>query len=228
VADSLRPHELYSPQNSPGQNTIEGNLSLLQGIFSTQGSNPGLPHCRWILYQLSHREAQTTVIAQNNSHTKACVGVACAELLQSLWMAFSAALQVHPISIDARPAGTAQRGSSHIWVGCMPQKQRAPVLPEQGMVGGRWWLWGVLHHSKTQKLLQGRGNLQGAGVSKMQSGVKRVTSIGNNDWQWSYLHIGREQILTYTSVLIIYQEKRKEDKIDKQFLQGEVLEIYHP
>lgn len=94
--------------------------------------------------------------------------------------------------------------------------------------GGRWWLWGVLHHSKTQKLLQGRGNLQGAGVSKMQSGVKRVTSIGNNDWQWSYLHIGREQILTYTSVLIIYQEKRKEDKIDKQFLQGEVLEIYHP
>ena len=30
-------------------------LSLLQGIFSTQGSNPGLPHCRQILYQLSHR-----------------------------------------------------------------------------------------------------------------------------------------------------------------------------
>ena len=29
-------------------------LSLLQRIFPTQGSNPGLPHCRWILYQLSH------------------------------------------------------------------------------------------------------------------------------------------------------------------------------
>ena len=29
--------------------------SLLQGICPTQGSNPGLPHCRWILYQLSHR-----------------------------------------------------------------------------------------------------------------------------------------------------------------------------
>lgn len=63
------------------------------------------------------------------------------------------------------------------------------------------------------KLLQGRGNLQGAGVSKMQSGVKRVISIGNGDWQWSYLHIGSEQILTYTSMIIIYQEKRKEDKI---------------
>ena len=41
--------------NSPGQNTGVGSLSLLQGIFPTQGSNPGLPHCRWILYQLSHK-----------------------------------------------------------------------------------------------------------------------------------------------------------------------------
>ena len=42
-----------SPWNSPGQNTGVGSLSLLQGIFPTQGSNPGLPHCRQILYQLS-------------------------------------------------------------------------------------------------------------------------------------------------------------------------------
>ena len=46
---------LYSPWNSPGQNTEKGSLSLLQGIFPTQGSNPGLLHCRWILYQLSHK-----------------------------------------------------------------------------------------------------------------------------------------------------------------------------
>ena len=39
--------------NSPGQNTGVGSLSLLQGIFPTQGSNPGLLHCRQILYQLS-------------------------------------------------------------------------------------------------------------------------------------------------------------------------------
>ena len=44
----------YSPWDSPGQNTGMGSLSLLQGIFPTQGSNPGLPHCRQILYQLSH------------------------------------------------------------------------------------------------------------------------------------------------------------------------------
>ena len=54
MSDSLRPHGLYSPRDSPGQNTGVGSLSLLQGIFPTQGSNLGLPHCRRILYQLSH------------------------------------------------------------------------------------------------------------------------------------------------------------------------------
>ena len=54
VSDSLWLDELHSPWNSPGQNTGVGSLSLLQGIFPTQGSNPGLPHCRWILYQLSY------------------------------------------------------------------------------------------------------------------------------------------------------------------------------
>ena len=55
VSDSLWPHRLYSPWNSPGQNTGVGSLSLLKGIFPTQGLNPGLSHCRWILYQLSHK-----------------------------------------------------------------------------------------------------------------------------------------------------------------------------
>ena len=51
-------HGLYSPWNYLGQNTGVDSLSLLQGIFLTQGSNPSLLHCRWILYQLSHKEAQ--------------------------------------------------------------------------------------------------------------------------------------------------------------------------
>jgi len=55
VSDSLWPHGLYSPQNSPGQNTRVGSLSLLQRIFLTQQSNQGLLHCRQILYQLSHQ-----------------------------------------------------------------------------------------------------------------------------------------------------------------------------
>ena len=40
---------------SPGKNTGVNCHALLQGIFPTQGSNPGFPHCRWILYQLSHQ-----------------------------------------------------------------------------------------------------------------------------------------------------------------------------
>ena len=55
VSDSLWPHGLYSPWNSPGQNTGVGSLSLLQRIFPTQGLNPGLLHCRQILYQVSHK-----------------------------------------------------------------------------------------------------------------------------------------------------------------------------
>ena len=52
---SLLPHGLSSPWNSLGQNTGVGSLSLLQEMFPTQGSNPGLPHCRHTLYQLSHK-----------------------------------------------------------------------------------------------------------------------------------------------------------------------------
>ena len=55
MSNSLWPHELYSPWNSPGQNARVGSYSLLQGIFPTQGSNPGLPHCWRILYQLNHK-----------------------------------------------------------------------------------------------------------------------------------------------------------------------------
>ena len=43
------------PTPSPSQDTGVRSLSLLQGLFPTQGSNPGFPHCRQILYQLSHK-----------------------------------------------------------------------------------------------------------------------------------------------------------------------------
>ena len=61
MSASLQSHGLYSPWNSPGQNTRMGNLSLLQRIFPTQGSNPGLPQCRQILYQLSHKGSPRTL-----------------------------------------------------------------------------------------------------------------------------------------------------------------------
>ena len=53
MSDSLRPQRLYSSWNSPDQNAEVGSLSVLQGIFPTQGSNPGLPHCRWILSNIN-------------------------------------------------------------------------------------------------------------------------------------------------------------------------------
>ena len=66
VSNSLRPHGLYSPWNSPGQNTGVDSRSLLQGIFPTQGSNPGLPHYRRNLHIWSNffpgRGAWTKII----------------------------------------------------------------------------------------------------------------------------------------------------------------------
>ena len=55
MSSGLQPYGQYSPWDSPGQNTRVHSLSLLQGIFPTQGLNPSLPHCGQILYQLSHK-----------------------------------------------------------------------------------------------------------------------------------------------------------------------------
>ena len=60
VSSSLRPHGQYPtrlrhPWDFPGKNTGVGCRFLLQGIFPTQGSNPGLLHCRQMLYHLSHQ-----------------------------------------------------------------------------------------------------------------------------------------------------------------------------
>ena len=41
--------------DSPGKNTGVGCRAFFQGVFPTQGSNPGLSHCRRILYHLSHQ-----------------------------------------------------------------------------------------------------------------------------------------------------------------------------
>ena len=69
MLDSLWPHGLYSPWNSPGQNTGAGSSSLLQGIFPIQGLNPGLPHCRQTLYHVSHQEASEQEHHVNSLHS---------------------------------------------------------------------------------------------------------------------------------------------------------------
>ena len=55
--------------DSPGKNTGVGCQALLQGIFPTQGSNPGLPNCRWILYHLRCREAPVVALVLIFSHS---------------------------------------------------------------------------------------------------------------------------------------------------------------
>ena len=75
MSDSLRLHGLQSPWNSPDQNTGVGSLSLLQGIFPTHGLNPDLPHCMWILYQLSYQGSSSLLhtsiksVLKKNVHT---------------------------------------------------------------------------------------------------------------------------------------------------------------
>ena len=64
---TLGPHGLYSPWNYSGQNIGVGSCSLLQGIFPIQGSNLGLPHCRRILNQLSHRGSPLSCRLEPNS-----------------------------------------------------------------------------------------------------------------------------------------------------------------
>ena len=86
VSNSLQAHGLYSPWNSPGQNTGVGSLSLLQGIFPTQGSNPGLWHCGQILYQLSHKGSPRILVwvaypfSSGSSQPRNRTGITCRSL----------------------------------------------------------------------------------------------------------------------------------------------------
>ena len=76
VSNSLRPHglepaRLLCPWDSPGTNTVVISHSLLQGIFPSQGLNLCLPHCRQILYHLSHQgspKRQLLLICDNLKH----------------------------------------------------------------------------------------------------------------------------------------------------------------
>ena len=81
LSNSWRPHGLCSPWNSPGRNTGVGSLSLLQGIFPAQGLNPGLLHCLWILYQLSHqgspRILEWVAFSRGSSQSRSRTRVSC-------------------------------------------------------------------------------------------------------------------------------------------------------
>ena len=70
MSDSLQTHGLW---NSLGQNIGVGSLSLLQGIFLTQGSNPGLLHCKQIVYQLSHQGSEHVKLVPIKYNKQVCL-----------------------------------------------------------------------------------------------------------------------------------------------------------
>ena len=80
VSDALQPIDYSLPDSSvhgdsPGKNTGVGCHAFLQGISPTQGSNPGLPHYRQILYQLSHQGSPIMCISSVHfsSVTQSCL-----------------------------------------------------------------------------------------------------------------------------------------------------------
>ena len=89
VSNSLRPHGLQSPKflcpwNSVGKNTGVSCHSLHQGIFRSQGSNPGLLHGRQILYCLSHQGSPSILVAGTAKYnTRLLLWKACHHMLQA-------------------------------------------------------------------------------------------------------------------------------------------------
>ena len=79
------PTGFLHPWNFPGKSTGVGCHFLLQGIFPTQGSNPGLPHCGQTLYRLSHQGSHTNVVILHRMCCKE--SLSCVRLFATLWTA---------------------------------------------------------------------------------------------------------------------------------------------
>ena len=89
VSDSSQLHRVQlaslCPWDSPGKNTGVGCHFLLQGIFLTQESNPGLPHCRQILYHLSHQGSPLLQMSQSQIQLRAILHPCFQQLGQVLY-----------------------------------------------------------------------------------------------------------------------------------------------
>ena len=121
VSSSLWPHGLYGPWNSPGQNTGVGSLSLLQGIFPTQGLNPDLPLRRQILYQLSHKGSPRILewvalpFSSRSSQPRSGTGFSCiAGGFFTNWAIREQLNELQPRPLALRGAST----QAPLWISC--------------------------------------------------------------------------------------------------------------
>ena len=136
----LQTHGLYSPWNSPGQDTGVGSLSLLQGFFPTQGSNQGLLHFRWILYQLSY---QGSPRGGDRDKGKGLRGLLLLQGPSSFcWDPVFCGDPTPSVGVPLRPAGLllSALGSS---VNCLPPVWPRPLGHSQRGEGSRGWPWSL-------------------------------------------------------------------------------------
>ena len=82
MSDSLRSHGLLCPWDFPGKTTGVLCHFLLQGIFPTQGSNPGLPHCG---HALPSKPPGKPISGEAGIQTEVCL-IPALELLSSIIM----------------------------------------------------------------------------------------------------------------------------------------------
>ena len=123
MSNSLQPHGLYptrllGPWDLPGKHTGVGCHFLLQGIFPTQGSNPGFPHYRQTLYRLSHREVQDWK-GKHKVTLGVCVCV-CVCVKSFQWC-------LTPYPMDCSPPGSSVQGILQArileWVAITPSRE---------------------------------------------------------------------------------------------------------
>ena len=153
VSDPLWPHELYGPWDSAGQNTGVGSLSLLQGIFPSQGSNPSLPHCRQILYELS-RQGNPRILEwvaypffSGSSWPRNQTGVSCtASRFFTYWVIREALIIWRPIQIYAwfslfMVHACALSHFSHVWLFMVLWTVALPGSSVHGILHARILEW---------------------------------------------------------------------------------------
>ena len=148
VSNSLWPQGLYSPWNSPGKSIGVGDHSLLQGIFPIQGLNPGLSHCRRILYCLSHKGSPRILewvaypFSSGSSRPRNRTGVSC---IAGRFFTSWATGEAQPLSLLLLLSRF-----SHVRL-CNPIEGSPPGSPIPGILQARTLEWVAISFSNAWK-----------------------------------------------------------------------------